>query len=135
MSVVVLPKNERICCHIDLNRLTARLGAVNILFSKVVLDLYSARVLVAERSGVLSKKVFDRCNARVLEVENRGLFRSAVFVLYPPNMRLIEAKRDADRLDVLAAPNILDVESNGVFNSAMFDLYVERVLAAEDAKL
>ena len=46
--VVVLPKNERICCHIDLNRLTARLGAVNILFSKVVLDLYSARVLVAE---------------------------------------------------------------------------------------
>ena len=90
---------------------------------------------MAERSGVLSKKVFDRCNARVLEVENRGLFRSAVFVLYPPNMRLIEAKRDADRLDVLAAPNILDVESNGVFNSAMFDLYVERVLAAEDAKL
>ena len=39
VSVVVLPKNDSICCHIDLNRLTARLGAVNMLFSKVVLDL------------------------------------------------------------------------------------------------
>ena len=39
VSVAVLPKNDSICCHIDLNRLTARLGAVNMLFSKVVLDL------------------------------------------------------------------------------------------------
>ena len=81
VSVVELPKKDSICCHIDLNRLTARLGAVNMLLSKAVLVRYSARLLETESRGVLSKKVFDRCNARVLEVEVEKGFSKTVLVL------------------------------------------------------
>ena len=71
--VVVLPKNDSICCQIDLNRFTARLGAVNMLLSKVVLVRYSDRLLVAESRGVLSKKVFDLYVERVLAAEDAKL--------------------------------------------------------------
>ncbi len=39
LEVALGVNNPVIHCHIDLNRFTARLGAVNMLFSIVVLDL------------------------------------------------------------------------------------------------